>query len=253
MAHREFNGGGGPRRDLESAQDGGGFALSSAQLGIWFAQKLDPSSPAYNIGEYIELNGPIDPALFERALRQAVFEAETLRVRFVDDAAAPRQIVGAPAPWSLCVIDVSAEDDARAAAETWMKADLARPVEPTIGPLFGFALFKASAGRFFWYARYHHLVMDGYGMWLVARRVAEAYSELCAGRAAPDAAFGSLSELVELDAAYRASDRVRTRPGLLARGYGRASGAWQPQRERALRGPLAWLSPQHRVAGSFER
>ena len=62
-----------------------------------------------------------------------------------------------------------------------MKADLARPIDPTRGPLFGFALFKASATRFFWYARYHHIVLDGFGMWLVARRVAEVYTALCAG------------------------------------------------------------------------
>ena len=36
-------------------------------------------------------------------------------------------------------------------------------------PLFGFALFKAAADHFFWYARYHHVVMDAFGMWLVAR------------------------------------------------------------------------------------
>ena len=62
-----------------------------------------------------------------------------------------------------------------------MKADLAQPIDPTRGPLFGFALFKASATRFFWYARYHHIVLDGFGMWLVARRVAEVYTDSVPG------------------------------------------------------------------------
>jgi hypothetical protein len=45
-----------PDLDRKSESDGGGtsngeaFALSSAQLGIWFAQKLNPASSAYNIG-----------------------------------------------------------------------------------------------------------------------------------------------------------------------------------------------------------
>ena len=160
------------------------FALSSAQLGIWFAQKLDPSSSAYNIGEYVEIDGPIVLPLFERALRQVVAEAQSLRLRFSEQAGEPVQLVGEPTAWPLPIVDVSGETDPRAAAETWMKADLARPVDPASGPLFGFALFKASATRFFWYARYHHIVLDGFGMWLVARRVAEVYSGLCAGRAA---------------------------------------------------------------------
>jgi hypothetical protein len=122
--------------------DAAALPLSSAQLGIWFAQKIDPTSAAYTIGEYIEIDGVLDPALFERALRQVVDAAETLRVRIVEQSGEPKQIVEPVVDWSLPVIDVSAEADPRAAAEAWMKLDLARPVELTKGPLFGFALFK---------------------------------------------------------------------------------------------------------------
>ena len=98
----------------------------------------------------------------------------------------------------------AAEPDPRVAAEAWMKADMARPVDPAIGPLFGFALFKASAARFFWYARYHHIALDGYGMWLMSRRVAEIYTDLCAGRSSQAGAFGPMAPLLAADAAYRA-------------------------------------------------
>jgi hypothetical protein len=136
------------------------FPLSASQLGIWFAQQINPSTAAYNIGEYIEICGSVDPLLFEQALQQLIIEAEALRLKIIDHVDGPRQIVAPPSAWSMPVIDVSAEPDARAAAESWMRADLARPVNPTEGPLFGFALFKVSASRFFWYARYHHIVMD---------------------------------------------------------------------------------------------
>src|SRR5215216_668238 len=181
--------------------------LSSAQLGIWFAQRLDPTSPAYNIGEYIEIHGSVDPLRFEQALRHVVREAEALRLRIVERAGNPRQVIGPPPAWSMPFFDLSAETDARAVAETWMKADLARPVDPTRGPLFAFALFKASADRFFWYARYHHLIMDGFAMWLVARRVANLYTQLSKGRAVRGAPFGSLAVLLEQDAAYRSSEQ----------------------------------------------
>jgi len=103
------------------------------------------------------------------------------------------------------IIDVSAKPDARAAAESWMQADLARPIDPTRGPLFGYALFKASDNRFFWYARYHHVVMDAFGMWLIARRVANVYTQLKIERTTRDGSFGSLAVLLEEDAAYRVS------------------------------------------------
>ena len=182
--------------------------LSSAQTGIWFAQRLDPSSSAYNIAEYIEIDGRIDPTLFERALRQVVSESEALHVQFVEVDGEPRQIAGASSAWSIPLIDLSGEADAQAAAEAWMNADLARPIDPTRDALFGYALLKASATRYFWYARYHHLVMDGYGMWLVARRVADAYTQLCTGQSARENGFGSLVDLLDEDAAYRASEQL---------------------------------------------
>jgi Condensation domain len=46
------------------------YPLTQAQAGIWFAQKIDPTNPIYNLGEYIEIRGPIDAALFEGALNQ---------------------------------------------------------------------------------------------------------------------------------------------------------------------------------------
>ena len=170
--------------------------------------RLNAPVCTYNIGEYIEIHGSIDPLLFERALGQVVSETETLRVQFIVQAGEPRQVVAASAAWSMPVIDVSAATDARATAEAWMKADLARPIDPTRGPLFGFALFKASPDRFFWYARYHHIIMDAFGMWLVARRLAQVYTRLSNGRSVPEEPSCSLAVLLNDDAAYRAADQL---------------------------------------------
>ena len=222
------------------AAGGEALALSSAQLGIWFAQKLDSDSAAYNIGEYIEIEGAVVLPLFERALRQVVAEAQSLRLRFVGAgrraAAMGRRAGGFPLP----IVDVSVAADPRAAAETWMKADLARPVDPTAGPLFGFAMFKASSERFFWYARYHHLVLDGYGMWLIARRVAEVYSGLCAGAQPQGEVFGPLSALLE-GRRLPGVSVVRGRSAILERGAEGAARAGQPDAEQPAVDPLAEL------------
>jgi len=44
--------------------------LSAAQLGLWFAQKIDPTNPIYNLGQSIEIHGPVDPSLFKAAVKQ---------------------------------------------------------------------------------------------------------------------------------------------------------------------------------------
>src|SRR5262249_49521299 len=198
--------GGGQRHGGESHENNP-LPLSNAQLGIWFAQTLDPSNPTYNLGEYLDISGPIDSTLFETALRQVVHEADALRLRFAATADGPQQIIGPPPDCSMSYIDVSAFADPQAAAEQWMQADLATPIDITRGPLFGFALFKAAADHFYWYARYHHIIADGVGLALVARRVAEIYTALAGGAAIAAGGFGSLANLIEDDAAYRASER----------------------------------------------
>ncbi|MBI3436393.1 MAG: hypothetical protein HY056_15180, partial [Proteobacteria bacterium] len=213
---RFVNGSVEPVSDLDLGDDVGGelarasgsdvLTLSAAQLGIWFAHRINPTSAAYNIGEYVEIRGAVNPVLFERAVRQAVAESDVLHVQFVDDPRGPRQVIGDCPDFSLPVIDVSAQPDPLAAAVAWMQADMARAIDPVRGPLFGFALFQVSDEQFFWYARYHHLVLDGFAMWLVARRVAEIYTRLCFGRSTPDGAFRSVRVLLDEEAAYRASD-----------------------------------------------
>ncbi|MCQ6244829.1 non-ribosomal peptide synthetase [Streptomyces malaysiensis] len=181
--------------------------LTAAQSGIWLAQRLQPGNPLFNIAEYIDIHGEIDPALFENALRRTVAEADTLRIRLLEEDGRAAQRVEEHIDWTLSFIDVSHEDDPRACAEGHMRGEMRRPVDPTTGPLFAFALFKAADDRYLWYQRYHHIVMDGLGLSLIGRRVAELYTALAAGLPCPEAPFGSLAELLDDEAAYRDSDR----------------------------------------------
>ena len=96
----------------------------------------------------------------------------------MDRVDGPLQIVRDTIKWSMPVVDVSAEADARRAAEAGCKADLARPVWQMTRDAVRLRIVQSFKRRYFWYARYHHIVMDPFGMCLVARRVAEIYTQL---------------------------------------------------------------------------
>ena len=194
--------------------------LAAAQLGLWFAHKIDPANPIYNIGQSIEIHGPVDPSLFNAAVTQALIDTEALQVRFLEESEGPRQVIGPPSEISVPLVDVSAELDPQAAAEEWMKADLANPVDLLRGPLFRFALFKAAPARFFWYQGSHHVLLDGFGAVLFKRRVADVYSALVNKLPCSENPFGSLAVLLEEDASYRASERFARDRQLLARALG---------------------------------
>ncbi|OXY92785.1 non-ribosomal peptide synthetase [Streptomyces diastatochromogenes] len=182
--------------------------LLAAQEGIWTGQQLDPDSPAYNTAEYVRIDGPVDAAVFDTALHHVVAETEALNVTYVVDGEGRPWEAGTPADgWQLHTADLTAEPDPHAAALAWMAADMARPVDLTRGPVFGHALLKTGSDRYLWYHRVHHIALDGFGLSLVARRVAQVYTALVAGEPVPDSGFGTLESVRAEQGAYRESAR----------------------------------------------
>ena len=134
-------------RELARTGDAG-HELTAGQLGIWHHQRLHPESPVYNVGEYLEIVGDLDVAVFERALRHVVSEIDAFHLLFHADAdGRVRQYVD-KRDWVLRVIDVSGEADPRAAAEDWMRTGLRRPFDLQNGPVFTEAVLRARSEYF---------------------------------------------------------------------------------------------------------
>src|SRR5258708_38298542 len=91
-----------------------GVPLSAAQLGVWVAQKINPTRPIFNLGQYVEIHGSVDFEVLERALRQVVNEAETLRVGVFERVNGPRQCVSPSPAWRFRRRMISAVGSRRA-------------------------------------------------------------------------------------------------------------------------------------------
>lgn len=184
-----------------------GHPLSPAQSGIWYAQQLDPASPIYNCGDYVEIAGPVDPARFADAARRTVAEVDALRLRCTVVDGEPRQFSTTDPAEPPSFLDVRAEADPLGAARAWMSRDMATPVDLCAGPLFTQALFAVADETYLWYLRVHHIALDGYGFALIHRRVAQLYTALATGEPAGESPFAPLRLLFDEDAAYRDSER----------------------------------------------
>ncbi|MBG0815484.1 non-ribosomal peptide synthetase [Planomonospora sp. ID82291] len=186
------------------------FPLTGAQAGIWFAQRLDPGNPVYNTADRVDVHGALDPALFERALRRGLAEAEPLRLRFTEEPAQYLPECDSLRD-SITVLDLRGEDDPEAAAEAWMRADVRTPVDPVDGGADGslsrHALLRLADDRFTWYLRVHHLLIDAYAMAMLVGRVAEIYGALADGLPSGPSPFGGLAPVLEEEAAYLGSER----------------------------------------------
>ncbi|GAB2887132.1 non-ribosomal peptide synthetase DhbF [Streptomyces deserti] len=176
--------------------------LMSGQLGIWYAQQLEPHSSVYNIAEYVDIHGDVDVELLVSALRYALGEAETYRLRFRLEGGAPAQYVDDSLDLPVHVADLSAEEDPRAAAEAWMSADMDRPADLLAGPPAAHAVFRLGPDHVVWYQRAHHIVLDGTSLSAFAARVAAVYTALAAGREPTDGVLEPVSVLLDADSSY---------------------------------------------------
>ncbi|CCK30251.1 amino acid adenylation domain protein [Streptomyces davaonensis JCM 4913] len=180
--------------------------LTGPQLGAYYGHELDRLKSTYNQASYLEITGPLRADLLEAALRSAVAETDALRMRFAADTTGPVQVPYPPEPFPFPVVDLTDRDDPRAEAEAWMRAELARPVDLATGPTHAQALFRIGPDRHLWYQRYHHLVLDGYGVWLLTRRTAELYDALLAGADSAGTPLRPLADLLDEYTAYLGSD-----------------------------------------------
>ncbi|WP_330172404.1 amino acid adenylation domain-containing protein [Streptomyces sp. NBC_01498] len=187
----------------------GGRPLNEAQSGVWYAQRMDPLNPVFNMGGYLEINGPADPELLKAAVTALVAEDETARLTFSEADGVPRQHFGDAPDFTVELLDVSAEPDPVGAARQRMLDDLAAVPDLERGPLFHHLLFAVGPDRWFWYNRAHHLINDGYSATLMRRRAAELYASL-AGVAGPGTPYGSFERLLADQDAY-AESKARAR------------------------------------------
>ncbi|MFF8725423.1 amino acid adenylation domain-containing protein [Streptomyces sp. NPDC015171] len=156
--------------------------LTAAQAEIWFDEQFATGPLGYNMADYIDLRGPLDTGLLERALHRLGHEAEGLRVQFVEEAGTPGQIIRPLAQLPLRRLDFAAESDPLAAAERWMRADHAEPLEITDFPLFRGALLTLGPEHHLLYLCMHHILADGYSRALLYPKLATLYTRLAAGQ-----------------------------------------------------------------------
>jgi len=181
--------------------------LTEAQSGLWYAQRMDPQNPLFNTGHWIELRGSLQVSHFELSVNQAVYESDALCLRFDEsDPRNVRQYVDENHRPKLQMIDVSAEQDPRAAAMALMEKDSTTPLDPVRDVLACQHLYKLADDHYLWYQRIHHLLIDGYGITLLSQRIAELYNAAVDGSIKAGPALASLQVVFDDDSAYRNSN-----------------------------------------------
>jgi len=172
---------------LVPAPPGAERPLSFGQQRLWFLDRMEPGSPAYNIPLAVRLSGALDPVILAAALAEIERRHEVLRTAYpaVDGRAALE--LHSPATRPLPCVDLSALpaaarlDEARriAAQESAWPFDLAR------GPVWRALLLALGADDAVVTFTVHHIAADGWSLGVLLRELGTLYAAFAAGRPSP--------------------------------------------------------------------
>jgi amino acid adenylation domain-containing protein/non-ribosomal peptide synthase protein (TIGR01720 family) len=166
------------RQEMQHNGDIFMYSLSSVQQEIWFDQLLHPSIPLYNIGGYIRIDGPINPAIFEQAVSQVINRNDSLRTTLHEGTPLPQQAFPKKFQFELLTHDFSQKNEPQMNAIQWMRHEFSKPFQLYGKVLFRYSLLKISPDCYYWFFCYHHLITDGWGILLILRQTANAYNKL---------------------------------------------------------------------------
>ena len=171
----------------EASRVEGECPLSFAQERLWFLDRLEPGSTAYNLSGALRLRGGVDAGALRRSLEEIVRRHDTLRTVFADAGGRPVQRVTSAGPVALPAVDLSRlapgarEEAARRAAEAAVRT----PFDLETGPLFRARLLRLGGEEHLLVLAMHHIVSDGWSAGVLIREVGALYPAMVAGAPSP--------------------------------------------------------------------
>ncbi|WP_327320315.1 non-ribosomal peptide synthetase [Streptomyces sp. NBC_01235] len=152
--------------------------VSSAQLRIWFLDRLAGGKPTYNLPIVVRLQGTLDRAALEAALADVVARHESLRTVFADVEGRPVQHVlgeqqGRP------VLEVHRVDPPQLERE--LAAAAARPFDLATETPLRASLFELTEDEHVLLLLLHRIACDGWSAGPLGRDLMEFYNARCRG------------------------------------------------------------------------
>ncbi|MGU3435723.1 amino acid adenylation domain-containing protein [Actinomycetes bacterium M1A6_2h] len=172
-ARLQVNSGGGARRALTHRPSGDPAPLSYAQRRMWFLNRFDPESAAYNIPFAVRLIGDLDVPALQVAMLDVIDRHESLRSMYPETEHGPVQVpmMAESVVPDLTPVDID-ENDLRSAV--FELAATTFDVTETV-PIAS-RLFRTAPGSHVLAVVVHHISADGASMAPLARDLMAAYS-----------------------------------------------------------------------------
>lgn len=158
-----------------------GMPMSYAQERLWFINRLEPDTPAYNVPTTLSLSGPLDRHILEEAINSIVADHEILRTKFEEASDnSGLQIIEAERHISLNLVDLShvKPEQRQQAALDMILVAARRPFDLSKEALLRLHLYKLDATHHLLLINMHHIVSDGWSLKIFFSELLRRYQHL---------------------------------------------------------------------------
>ncbi|HSU17608.1 non-ribosomal peptide synthetase [Longimicrobium sp.] len=165
----------------------GALPLSFAQERLWFIDRMEPGSAAYNVPAVLDVTGPLDVAALERALGEIVRRHEPLRTVFAIEGDAPVQVVQPFTGFHLPVTDLSRlpAEVRELETERALAAEARAPFDLAAGPVFRARLIRQGEREHVLSLVLHHIATDAWSGGIILRELEALYDAFRRGQPSP--------------------------------------------------------------------
>ena len=155
------------------------FPLSFAQQRLWFLDKLQPNSAAYNVPTVVRLSGPIELDPFKKGLDLVVERHESLRTTFEGNDESPAQRINAASSVNLQVIDLtSVPENDRAECDRVVSEQIRKPFDLGKDLMIRATLIRRAPEEHILVLVTHHVASDEWSLRILFREWAAYYTAL---------------------------------------------------------------------------
>lgn len=186
------------------------FPIVGPQLGIWLADQLATKNNTFTVAQYVELCGDMDVVALQKAIQLGLAEADTVHSSYESKSDGAVQMIPSlpmlELPNEAIFIDLSLVDNSMGnideeQAISLMENDIQQaPRASGSEQLYHHIIIKLTPKngkkRWFWYQRYHHLMVDGFSFTALTQRIAAIYSALISNKVIGDSPFTPYSQVI---------------------------------------------------------
>jgi len=160
--------------------------LSYGQTRLWFLDRLEPGSTAYNLVLALQVAGRLDASILRRCFEEIVRRHEILRTRYAEQAGAPVQLVDPEPRFDFHVLDerevLAAEP---AGVEAFLHREGERPFDLSTGPVVRVLVIERGTQGQFVQLCLHHIAADVWAQAVLVREIVTLYGAFASGLPSP--------------------------------------------------------------------